>query len=494
MSDYNFLMETRLSPEQFRVINHLSRLAAGLRLNLFMVGGAVRDLTYGQQIIRDLDFATEGKPDKLLRLLGAKRGADAGPEFVEVTSQRYDPHKDSAEVTFSNGVRAEISMARQENYTKPGKRPDIEPATIFEDLRRRDFSVNAMAVSLHPNSRGLLLDPTNGAADIERHELRAMHPRSFSESPSRIYRLLRLGLRLSFKPEERTQIWLDNALENKTWEHLNPEEQGSELCAILREENPGRVLKTYAEKGLLAGLDRKLASARLPYDQFNKIRSVVQTIPGADAFLLNFNCLVSKLGGSQKSRLARKIIADRKAVNIALGLENAAKKLMRTLGSSKTNLPSQVFASLEGQPQYLLLFILTHYPQAKIQNRVKSFLFKFPGIRARLPRAELLTLGLEPGPKFEKICHQLFLAQLDGKIKTHQQLLKEFRTLARIKEPEPKPVPKTPVPKAPVPKGSKPEKPVEAKSPSSAAAKQAKIPQGERHALGRSTRKVKRKG
>ena len=87
MSDYNFLMETRLSAEQFRVINHVSRLAAGLRLNLFMVGGAVRDLTYGQQIIRDLDFATEGKPDKLLRLLGTKPGAGAGAEFVACTER-----------------------------------------------------------------------------------------------------------------------------------------------------------------------------------------------------------------------------------------------------------------------------------------------------------------------------------------------------------------------------------------------------------------------
>jgi hypothetical protein len=80
-----------------------------------------------------------------------------------------------------------------------------------------------------------------------------------------------------------------------------------------------------------------------------------------------------------------------------------------------------------------------NYRQTKIQARVKSFLFKSPIVRARMPRAELLTLGLEAGPKFEKIFHQLFLAQLDGKIKTHQQLLKEFRALAGIKEPEPKP-------------------------------------------------------
>jgi len=439
MTDYNFLMETRLSPEQFQVVNHLSRVAASQGLNLFLVGGAVRDLTYGQQIIRDLDFVVEGKPEKILRPLEAtpRPGVEAAP--FHVASEHHDSHFHSVEVVFSNGVRAEIAQARVEHYDRPGKKPTVEPATIFEDLRRRDFSVNAMAISLHPNSRGLLLDPTNGAADIERRELRAMHSRSFSEDPTRIYRLIRLGLRLDFKPEARTETWFNNALEHRAWERLDAEQQGRELRAILREENPGRVLKVLSERGLLGGLDRKLASARLPYDHFAKVRSVVDSLPGADAFFLNFQTLVSKLASAQKARLAQKIIRDRPGVKTALGMESAAKKLARAVASPKASLPSQVFTLLDGQPQYLLLFLLANYPQAKLQNRVKSFLFKFPGVRAKLPRAELLTLGLEAGQKFEKIFHQLFLDELDGKIKTHPQLLKEFRALAGIKEPEPKP-------------------------------------------------------
>ena len=459
MSDYNFLMETRLSAEQFQVINHLSRIAGSQGLNLFLVGGAVRDLTYGQQVVRDLDFAVEGKPEKILRQLDAKPRGGTEPAPFRVISEQYDSHLESAQVSFSNGVRAEISQARVENYTRPGKRPLVVPATIFEDLRRRDLSINAMAVSLHPNSRGLLLDPTNGAADIERRELRALYSRAFSDDPTRIYRLLRLGMRLGFKAEEKTQIWLERALENRAWERLDAEQQGGELHAILQEENSGRVLKALVQQGLLTGLDRRLASSRLPFDQFSKIRSVVQNVAGADAFLLNFHCLVSKLGRAQQSRLARLIIADRKLLKTALELENDAKKLARLLASSKANLSSQVYGLLEGQPLHLLLFLLVNYPQAKIQNRIKSYLFKFPVARARMPRAELLTLGLEAGPKFEKIFHQLFLAQLDGKIKTHPQLLKEFRALAGIKEPvPPKPAPPRPSPKPAKPAAASPAK------------------------------------
>jgi len=438
MSDYNFLMESRLSPEQFQMVNHLSRIAGSQGLNLYLVGGAVRDLTYGQQIIRDLDFAVEGNPQKILRSLQSPpRGSEPAPG--RVAHQQHRSRLNSTEITFSNGVRAEIAATRDEVYSKPGRRPEIAWAGIFEDLRRRDFSVDAMAVSLHPNSRGLLLDPTNGAADIERRELRALHSRSFQEDPSRFYRLLRLGMRLDFKPEERTRMWLDAALESRAWERMDPDQQGRELRAVLQEDNPGRVLKGLSERGLLAGLDRKLGAARLPYDHFARIRTVAQSIPGADAFLVNFHCLTAKLGGAQRKRLATKIISDRKTANMALGLEGTARRLARVLRSAKAALPSQTYTLLSGQPQPLLIFLLVYYPQAKIQARVKRFLFKYPIVRARIPRAKLLTLGLEAGPKFEKVFHQLFLAQLDGKIKSHPQLLKKFYSLTGIKEPAPKP-------------------------------------------------------
>jgi tRNA nucleotidyltransferase (CCA-adding enzyme) len=443
MSAYNFLMESRLSPEQFRATSHLSQLATQQGLNLYLVGGAVRDLTYGQQTIRDLDFAVEGSPQRILRRLetaGSARPSREGSRQEQATSVavsqlRFDARLNAAEITFANGVRAELAMCRTETYSKAGRKPEVAPAMVFEDLRRRDFSVNAMAVSLHPNSRGLLLDPTNGAADIEKHELRVLHRASFLEDPSRIYRLFRLGLRLDFKAEERTRSWLDSALENRVMEQMDPEQQGRELRAILQESHPGRILKRLLTvRGLLPGLDKKLAASRIPYDRFTRIRSVVSGIPGADTFLLNFHCLVEKLGAAQEARLAKKIIPDSKTRKQALSLERDAKKVARVLGSAKAGLPSQVYALLSPQPQPLLLFLLAYYPQAKIRTRVKNFLFKFPQVRAKLPRAELQALGVKPGPAFEKILERVFLDQLDGKIRTPQQLTKALRALAGIKE------------------------------------------------------------
>jgi len=463
MSDYNFLMESRLSPEQYQVLTHISRTSVEQGLNIYLVGGAVRDLTYGFEMVHDLDFAVEGNPQRILRSLEAGRPLAVSPleprpaespSVPQVAFLESDRRTNAAELQFLNGVRAEIAMCRTDTYTRPGKPPEVAPAMIFDDLRRRDFSVNAMAVSLHPNSRGLLLDPTNGAADIERRELRVLNNRSFFEDPVRIYRLLRLASRLGFKPSERTENLLAAALSAKVWARLDPHEQGRELQAILREENPAKVLKVLAERGLLAGLDRKLASSRFPSERFARIRDLSRTVPGADAFLLNFHNAVSKLSRGQQARLAKKIIGHPKLAQAALSLERDARRLGRALGSARFALPSRAYKLLRGQPPTFLLFLLVHHPKPRIQNRIKDVLHKYSLIRARLPRAEFQAMGAKPGAKFETILEQLFYDQIDGKIRSPQQLAKEFRKLAGIPEPAP-PKPGKPAKKA---KSSAPEK------------------------------------
>ncbi|HUZ46663.1 MAG TPA: hypothetical protein VMW54_08500 [Terriglobia bacterium] len=451
MSDYNFLMETRLSPAQFQVLNNLIRIAHAEELNLYLVGGAVRDMTFGRAAVRNLDFAVEGDIQKILRhlRLGNSKPKGHGKALhgwdqaaAEVFNAQVDQRKKSARIWFANGVRAEIGQCRRETFSAPGRAPAIFPTTIFDDLKRRDFALNAMAISLHPNSRGLLLDPKNGVSDIERAEIRVLHPRSFQEDPVRIYRLFRLGQRLGFKPEEKTARWLQAALDDRGWANVPPDGQSRELEAVLHEDSPDRVLKMYAQRGVLSGLDRNLT--QIPYDNFRKVHGVSRKIPGADPYLLNVHCLVARLTGAKKKLLLQKILGDSKTVKMALNLEAEAKKVGHVLAGSKCALPSQTFKLLAAQPQPLLLFLLAYFPQAKIQNRVKNYLVKVPHARARVPRQELLALGVKPGPAFEKILERIFLDLLDGKLKTHPQVEKELRSLAGIKEAPPPPVEKPP--------------------------------------------------
>src|SRR5215467_12588146 len=176
MSDYIYMLESHLSPDQNRVVEETQAAAALANVNVFLTGGAMRDMLGGFRI-RDLDFSVEGNALKLAKAVAERGGAEL---------EAVDEHRRSAELLFPSGVTAQIVMSRQEKYGKPGARPQVSAATIQEDLRGRDFTVNAIALSLNKASRGLLLDPTNGLADLERRELRTLNTYTFYDDPSRL--------------------------------------------------------------------------------------------------------------------------------------------------------------------------------------------------------------------------------------------------------------------------------------------------------------------
>src|ERR1700736_4747486 len=263
MPDYMFLLESRLSPEQRAVMLRVQELSAALGFNLYLTGGTVRDLITGASL-RDLDFTVEGNPSKIAREL-EKGGAKI---LLEDEKLRH------IEVLFGGDVEGSISAARDDHYVRPGTRPEIRWSTIMEDLRRRDFSLNAIAISLNPASRGLLLDPTNGLSDIEHGEVRALTIHSFTNQPVRLLRLLRFSARMGFKPESRTQEWFDLAIERDLHHTITPEGAGGELRAVAREERPAVVLKAWEQQHLLEAVNPNLAKRHPDYDAIARLMKV----------------------------------------------------------------------------------------------------------------------------------------------------------------------------------------------------------------------------
>jgi len=184
MADYIYSMETRLTPDQQKGVGLVQEIARRAGLNLYLTGGTIRDLVTGF-LIRDIDLSIQGNPLKLQKEL----------EKAGISVQGVDEDLRTLQLLMPGNVRAELNMTRAEVYDKPGKAPVITPATINDDLRRRDFTVNAMALSLNPGSRGQLLDPFNGIADIELKVLRVLHNYAFFEEP---VRMIRAALSMGF--------------------------------------------------------------------------------------------------------------------------------------------------------------------------------------------------------------------------------------------------------------------------------------------------------
>ena len=171
---------------------------------------------------------------------------------AEPTTVSTDDNRKCAELVFPSGVTAQIAMSRQDKYARAGAKPQVTPATIQEDLRGRDFTCNAIALSLNRASRGLLLDPMNGLADIERKELRAVSTYGFYDDPSRLLRLVRYRVRMGYTVEERTQMQVANAREAEVEKHISARALGDELKRISAEDSPTEIFKGLEEAGLLA--------------------------------------------------------------------------------------------------------------------------------------------------------------------------------------------------------------------------------------------------
>src|SRR6516164_4072059 len=240
MADYIYTMELRLTPDQLKGVGLVQDVARAAGMNLYLTGGAIRDIISGFTI-RDLDFTVQGNPLKLVK--------DFEKAGARITAVEEDIR--TIFLALPGNARAEVSMARTERYEKTGKPPIVMPSTIHEDLRRRDFTVNAMALSLNEGSRGLLLDPFNGVADIEAKLIRILQNYSFLEDPSRLIRATRFSARFHWPLEERTQARYDAAKEGNYIQYIARRSVGHELEQVAHEDDPLHIMRALDKEGWL---------------------------------------------------------------------------------------------------------------------------------------------------------------------------------------------------------------------------------------------------
>jgi tRNA nucleotidyltransferase (CCA-adding enzyme) len=371
----------------------------------------MRDMM-GGFAIRDLDFTVEGGSIKFAKAIAQKAEA----EVVSV-----DELRKTVELLFPGKVTASISMARQEKFPKPGGKPQVQPATIHDDLRGRDFTVNAIALSLGKASRGLLLDPANGLGDLSRKELRAINNYAFYDDPSRILRLIRFRVRLGFAIDERTQSQYENVREAKLELKIVGSALEQELRQIALEPLAGDVLKALEDAQLIQLFSPALTGAKLNLPGFQKLQKARQSFSfGSDiignSYALFLFLLLEKLNPKERTQLIATASIPRVEVDAANRLEAKAGKVEKELATAKLQKPSALYAILTKVPGELLLFLLMRSNQRLVIDRIKNYLQKY------LPAAQEITekdvVGADPGtPKFAKLYQKLIAARLDARPK-----------------------------------------------------------------------------
>ncbi len=414
MSDYMFMLESRLGTDQNHVVAEVQTAAAEANTSLFLTGGAMRDMLGGFPI-RDLDFTIESiSASKIAKAVAKKAGARIAEE---------DDHRKSLELVFPGGATAEIAMARREQYSKPGGKPQVTPATIHEDLRYRDFTVNAIALSLNRASRGLLVDPTNGLGDLERKELRTAYSFALYDNPARILRLIRLKVRLGFTIEERTRQQYENVRAEKLEEKIPPARLLEELRRIAEDPNPGDILHALEEEKLLHLFSPALAGPKLNLAGFAKLHKAKQLIPAGIRFPLhNFGLFMSvlteKLTPREKSALVHAVGMRQPEIDAWQKLEARSKKLEKDLTSLKLTRPSQLYQTVTKAPGDQVLFLLLRSQHRLVQDRIRNYFQKYLPLAQEVTDEEVRAKGVEPGtPKYEKAKEELIAAKLNARPK-----------------------------------------------------------------------------
>ena len=427
MSDYMFVLESHLDAAQNRVVAEMQKIATDAGMNVWLTGGAMRDTLRGSRIL-DLDFTVERDAARLGKSLAHACGGLVLSE---------DNLKRSVELELAGGVRASVSNARTEKYSKPGGKPQIAPASIHDDLLRRDFTINAMALSLNRGSRGLLIDPANGQADLVNRELRTTNSYALFDDPARLFRLIRFQYTLGFEIAPRTQSQIENALEGEYQKAAPVSALATEIRALSESENAVAALEAYDRLGLLTLISPALTGTQLNAAGLTRFEKLAHTVlpPGTNAGWLAFlTVLTEKMSPREKADLLQNFELPKKEAEGLKKLESGAKKLESALKSARITRPSHVYQALKDATSDEVLMVLYDSAQRVVQDRIRAYYQKYLPLAQEVTEEQVAATGVKPGtPKFEKAFRDMVTTHLNARPK-------------KVPPPEPEVIPVVPAP------------------------------------------------
>ena len=410
MADYIYLLQNRLTPAQRNAVDAVREAARAHSMPVFLVGGGARDLTSGTPV-RDLDFVVQGDAKALVEELTAKGARVTGTH----------PVLGSSYLLFPGGVRAELGTTQTIAYPKPNQ-PEPHPAVILDDLRRRDFTANAMAISLNEGSYGLLLDPLNGVADIENRELRLVSNYGFIEQPALALRVARLTARLGWTLEERTQSRYETAKEEGYFRDLSAYDKGYELEEIFYEEDPLAALEHLVEEGFGEVLHPAWTSTKADSDALERVRNLMGQLEQMgihiDPAPALFPLLTAKLAAAEVEDL-KSLFARPGFVAQIDGLEAKSKELAGQITARGASAPSDTWKILFAAEPEVVLWLAYSSRSGAVQAKFKAFLNEWPQMRQRVPYALMQEMRITPDLRgYDQLLEDLFFALIDGKLDT----------------------------------------------------------------------------
>ena len=421
------LMRRRLPAKIFKRLQEIGRLADATSVSAYLVGGLVRDLLLGYTNL-DVDIAVEGDGMAFARRLADRYGAGL---------KVFDRFA-TALVVFPDGFKLDVATARCESYAHPTALPTVEPSSIKDDLYRRDFTINALAIRLNASHFGELVDFYGGQRDLERKVIRVLHARSFVDDPTRVFRAIRFEQRFGFHIEKHTLTLLKEAAASDLVHWLSGPRLRNEVMRLLSEQAPIRTIRRMAEFDLLRFLHTGLAwTARLAgllSDLGKSLAWWTKQYPrrSLDRALVYFIGLMDELSASATGAVVKRLAMPGKETRKVRLVKKHLEPALRFLVRHRSPRPSETYHALADLPDEGLVLLVAKARSKDIVRLVSAHVTTQQQVRPSLNGADLKAMGLKPGPIYKKILDRLLEARLNGEVKTKADERELAKKLAKV--------------------------------------------------------------
>ncbi len=403
-------------PKELKEVVYLARDISG-RLNMpaYLVGGFVRDLILGRNNF-DLDIVIEGDGIRFASALAAalKTRVTSHARFKTATIH-YRPH-----------LKIDVSTARKERYPGAAQLPVVEAGTMKDDLLRRDFTVNSMAMGISCGHFGKLIDYFSGKDDLKRRLIRVMHDKSFIDDPCRILRAIRFEQRFGFKIEPHTLCLLKDAVNSGMLQKLQPQRLRDDLILILKEEDPARYLKRLGELTGFGFISHRIRSLRGIFSFLRALKKEItwfrKNLPrrrGLDVWLVYLMGLLSPLDRQDISKICRAMALRSGEEKRLLNCKQMPSKFISELKKPGLK-PAKIYEMLEPLSYEVIVYIKASHKNPVLHGNINDFLRLYNGTRIALSGDDLLSMGILPGPDYRQILKKVLYAKLNGLIHSRQ--------------------------------------------------------------------------
>lgn len=395
-------IERYLPQQVLELVRDISEEASRLGQKVYLVGGVVRDLLLGYPNL-DLDLVIEGDAVKLAQQVAAIR------QIKLVIYSRFG----TAKLNYGN-FTLDMATARGEAYAKPGALPTVTPGIINNDLFRRDFSINAMAISLMSNNYGELVDPYQGRSDLEHHLIRILHSKSFSDDATRILRAIRYEQRLGFELELQTAHLLKQYI--PMLDTISGDRIRHELELIFKEKHPEHVIKRLGELGVLQRINPSLRGNSWIAEKFDKVRPLSKPSQLSSLYLCLF---IYSLRERENEQFIRRLNMPTKLARTLRDMLHLKNQLCLLDKSSIKQ--SEIYYLLHEYDPLAIQANMLVSESSTVRSNLELFLTKLRFVKVSLNGEKLKRLGVPAGPELGKILQVLHKAKLDGEVKTRAE-------------------------------------------------------------------------